>query len=94
MARPFTALLSVQSLYVSQKTLGELGQAVTFLICILDVIGSNLGRTTEYTNTSVGFLKPSLKIPLYLLKLSHDSFLQHPFQLITRYDPDTQHYVV
>jgi hypothetical protein len=56
-------------------------QATTLLICICEVLGSNIGQETYLLFFYMVFLSPCNEIPEEYLILGHDRFLLHSFPL-------------
>jgi hypothetical protein len=61
---------------------------VTLYICILDVLGSNLGRSTGYSERISRYFPQSLQTNAGIVtRLGHDRFLPNPFQFIIHLSP-------
>jgi hypothetical protein len=62
---------------------------LTLLLCIQEVLGSNLGPETGYPDCGFSWFSSVLTGKLWdsTLKLGHDPFLPHPFQFIIHLSP-------
>jgi hypothetical protein len=69
------------------KGTGYAGLEVTLWICMsaLEVLGSNLDRSTTYTEVYMVFHSPSQAYAGTEPRLRHDPVIQNPFKFITNY---------